>query len=143
MRISDCRASSILKAVPVSEDVQRKCFVQARKKSCTKILKPAFENFLGIYANKHQMLREGLDNMFVDHPGLINHVTISVSELEYFWCRNYENFTLCPGSTVDPTSSPKQCLKSLEFSKQLSDVFTQIRGDISRKLYVNFRLPGI
>ena len=68
-----------------------------------------------------------LDNMFVDHPRVINHVTISVSELEYFWCRNYENFTLCPGSTVDLTSSPKQCLKSLEFSKQPSDVFTQIQ----------------
>ena len=39
----------------------------------------------------------------------------------------YENFTLRPGSTVAPTSSPKQCLKLLEFSKQLSDVFTQIQ----------------
>ena len=47
------------------------------------------------------------------------------------------------GSTVASTSSPKQYLKSLEFSKQLSDVFTQIQRDISCKLDVNFRLPGI
>ena len=31
------------------------------------------------------------------------------------------------GSTVAPTSSPKQYLKSLESFKQLSDVFTQIQ----------------
>ena len=31
------------------------------------------------------------------------------------------------GSTVASTSSPKQYLKSLEFSKQLSDLFTQIQ----------------
>jgi len=31
------------------------------------------------------------------------------------------------GSTVASTSGPKQYLKSLEFSKQLSDVFTQIQ----------------
>ena len=47
------------------------------------------------------------------------------------------------GSTVAPTSSPKQCLKSLEFPKQLLVVFTQIQGDISCKLDMNFRLPGI
>ena len=47
------------------------------------------------------------------------------------------------GSTVASTSSPKQYLKSLEFSKQLPDVFTQIQWDISCKLDVNFRLPGI
>ena len=56
---------------------------------------------------------------------LINHVTFSVSELEYFLSVGYEDFTLWPGSTIAYTSSPKQCLKSLEFSKQLPGVFTQ------------------
>ena len=44
---------------------------------------------------------------------------------------------LCPGSTVAPTSSPKQCLKSLEFYKKLPDVFTQIQSDISCNASVN------
>ena len=62
----------------------------------------------------------------------------------YFWSvENYKDFTPCPGSTVASTSSPKQCLKSLEFSKQLSDVITQIKWDISCKLDVNFRLLDI
>ena len=34
------------------------------------------------------------------------------------------------GSRVASTSSPKQYLKSLEFPKQLLDVFTQIQRDI-------------
>ena len=37
----------------------------------------------------------------------------------------------------------KQCLKSLECSKQLPGVFTQSKLGISCKLDVNFRLPGI
>ena len=47
------------------------------------------------------------------------------------------------GSTVASTSSPKQYYKSLEFSKQLSDLFTKIQRDVSRKLDMNLRLPGI
>ena len=62
----------------------------------------------------------------------------------YFWSvENYKDFTLCPGLTVASTSRPKQCLKSLEFAKQLPDVMTQKKWDILCKLDVNFQLLGI
>ena len=40
-------------------------------------------------------------------------------------------FTLCPGLTVASSFSLKQCLKSLECSKQLPGVFTQSKWGIS------------
>ena len=51
-------------------------------------------------------------------------------------CRNCKDFTRYAQARQLP-------LKSLEFSKQLPDVTTQIKRDISCKLDVNFRQPGV
>ena len=124
--------------------IPKKMLCASTKNSCTsKILKPSFENRLGFMPTNIKCLGKVWTVCLWISQELINRVRLSVSELEYFKCRNYQNFTLCPGSTVAPTSSPKQCLKSLEFSKQLPHLFTQFQWDISCKLVVNFRLPGI
>ena len=127
--------------------IPKKMLCASAKNSCTKILKPSFENRLEFMPTNIKCLGKVWTICLWITRELINHVTLIVSELEYFWSdetmKKYENFTLCPGSTVAPISSPKHCLKSLEFSKQLSDVFTQIQWDISCKLDMNFRLPGI
>ena len=123
--------------------IPKKMLCASTKNSCTsKILKPSFENRLRFMPTNIKCLGKVWTILLWITWELVNHFTLSVSELEYFWSVD-ENFTLCPGSTVAPSSSPKQYLKSLEFSKQLPDVFTQIQWDISCKLDVNFRLPGI
>ena len=55
------------------------------------------------------MLREGLDNMFVDHPraDLLNRVTLSVSELEYFEVSKLSKFHSMPRLDGCPYFKPK------------------------------------
>jgi len=119
--------------------IPKKMLCASTKNSCTNILKPSFENRSGFMPTNIKCLGK----VWTGSPESWLITSRSVRTWIFLKCRNYENFTLCPGSTVAPTSSPKQCLKSLEFSKQLPDVFTQIQWDISCKLDVNFRLPGI
>ena len=126
--------------------IPKKMLCASTKNSCTKKLEPSFENRLGFMPTNIKCLGKVWTIIIYvcgsPESWLSRHPQCARTWI-FLKCQNYENFTLCPGSTVASTSSPRQCLKSLEFSKQLPDVFTQIQRDISCKLDVNFRLPGI
>ena len=55
------------------------------KNSCTKILKPSFENRLEFMPTNIKCLGKVWTICLWITRELINHVTLSVSELEYFW----------------------------------------------------------
>ena len=66
--------------------IPKKMLCASTKHSCAKILKPSFENRLRFMPTNNKCLGKAWTIWFVDiSRELINHVTLSVSELEYFW----------------------------------------------------------
>ena len=125
--ISDCRASSTLKTVPVSQDSKEyaKCklgeFVHNNTKPLLRIAchfwtntKYASEVSLIISVDIHRESR----------------LTQCVRTLIFSKCRTHWDFTLCQNSTVASTFN----LQSLEISKQISCVLRRIKRAIPRKL---------
>ena len=65
--------------------IPKKMLCASTKNSCTKILKPSFENRLGFMPTNIKCLGKVWTICLWITRELINHVTLSVSELEYFW----------------------------------------------------------
>ena len=65
--------------------IPKKMLCASAKNSCTKILKPSFENRLEFMPTNIKCLGKVWTICLWITRELINHVTLSVSELEYFW----------------------------------------------------------
>ena len=65
--------------------IPKKMLCASTKNSCPKILKPSFENRLGFMPTNIKCLGKVWTICWWITRELINHVTLSVSELEYFW----------------------------------------------------------
>ena len=65
--------------------IPKKMLCASTKNSCTKILKPSFENRLGFMATNIKCLGKVWTICLGITQELTNHVTLSVSQLEYFW----------------------------------------------------------
>ena len=129
--ISDCRASSILKTVPVSQDSKEyaKCKLGEFVHNNTK---PLFRIAWHFWTNTKYS-----GGVLLIISVNIHGSWLSVWELEYFRsikCRAHWDSTLCPNSTVASTFHPRQYLQSFEIPKQISCVLRGIKRAISRKL---------
>ena len=65
--------------------IPKKMLCASTKNSCPKILKPSFENRLGFMPTNIKCLGKVWTILLWITWELVNHFTLSVSELEYFW----------------------------------------------------------
>ena len=129
--ISDCRASSILKTVPVSQDSKEyaKCKLGEFVHNNTN---PLFRIAWHFWPNTKYSGEVSLIISVDIHRE--SRLTQCVRTLIFSKCRTHWDFTLCSNSTVASTFNPMQYLKSLEISKQISCVLRGIKRAIPRKL---------
>ena len=126
MRISDCRASSILKTVPVSQDSKEYAWCK-RGEFVHNNTKPLFRIAWHFWTNTKYSGEVSLIISVDIHRELTQCVRTWIFSVS-------KTFILCPRSTVASTFNPRQYLQSLEIPKQISYVLRGIKRAIPRKL---------